>query len=106
MKLSPKILIEKFSFLKKFEDQKWISEIAAKHDCNHKEIPLKATLELINDLIDFIDKTKFNSNWEQGFSIKVRLSQVKSLLLYFCEDNIEESTKKGSNLQCDNPNQQ
>jgi hypothetical protein len=98
MELSKEELTKKFSILKKFENATWFSEEAIKDDCNHKELPLKATLALIEDLLDFIHKTKFKSNWEACFSMEVRLKQIKNLLCHFCEETEEEKTIKGSHL--------
>lgn len=98
MRLDPKSLLEKFKSLEKFKDQKWFSEEAMKDDCNYKELPLKVTLVLIGDMLEFIEKTKFSSRWEEGFSIKVRLQQIKDLLTYFCDDTEDEKTRKGTNL--------
>ncbi len=98
-KYSKDILLKKFKILEKFQNQSWISQEAIKSDCNHKEIPLNCAFFMITDLLKFIEETKFNNNWEQGFSLKIRLNQIKDLLEYFCEDTEEEKTKKGSNLQ-------
>jgi hypothetical protein len=99
MKLTSQELIKKFKSLEKFKDQKWFSEEAVKDDCDYKKLPLKAALALITDILAFIEKTKFNNKWEEGFSIKVRLQQMQDLLFFFCDDTEEEKTKKGSNLQ-------
>lgn len=98
MKLSINELLLKFPCLNKFKDQDWFSEEAIRHDCNHKELPMKVALVLIQDMLDFIEKTKFNSRWEEGFSLKIRLQHVQDLLSFFCEDTEEEKTVKGSNL--------
>jgi hypothetical protein len=98
MKLSKFELIDKFPQLNKFKNQKWMEEEAIKHDCNYKELPLKAAFEMINETIEFIEKTKFSNRWEEGFSIKARLNQIKDLLLHFCDDTIEEKALKGENI--------
>jgi hypothetical protein len=103
MKLSPIQLIQKFPQLKRFENQKWLSEECIKEDCNYKEIPLLACFEMIKMTIEFIEKTKFNGHWEEGFSVKHRLFQMRDLLSYFCEDTIEEKTVKGDNLNPPTP---
>jgi hypothetical protein len=103
MKLSPNELLNKFKCLEKFKDQKWLSEESIKEDCNYKQLPLKAALALIQEIISFIETTKFNSRWEEGFSIKIRLQQMNDLLLFFCEDTIEEKTRKGTNLRPQHP---
>jgi hypothetical protein len=103
MYLSKKELLIKFPQLEKFKNQKWLEEEAIKSDCNYKELPLKAALELINDVIIFIDRTKFNSNWEAGFSTKTRLEQIRNLLQFFCEDNILEKTIKGTDIILKDP---
>jgi hypothetical protein len=99
MNLSKLELLNKFECLNKFKDQKWISEEAIKADCNFKEIPLKASKALIDDTIGFIERTKFTNRWEEGFSVKIRLMQIKALLDHFCEDSDHEKTLKGSNLK-------
>ncbi len=96
--LSQEELIEKFEFLKKFKDQTWLSQEAIKEDCNYKKIPMIISFELIKSTIDFIEKTKFRSNWECGFSIKIRLKQIEEVLKFFCQDTIVEKSLKGSNL--------
>jgi hypothetical protein len=98
MKLSKEELIKKFPCLNKFKDQKWLSDESIKHDCNYKELPLKSALELINEIIEFSEKTKFSSNWEICFSIKKRLEQAKDLILYFCQDSSEEKFIKGDDI--------
>ncbi len=103
MKLSKEELIKKFKILEKFKDQKWIEDEAIKSDCNYKEIPLKCALELIKDIIHYLEKNKFNSNWESYFGVKKRLEQVKDLLFYFCEDSIKEKTIKGTNINPQDP---
>lgn len=96
--LSKKELLEKFQFLKKFDNQIWLSEESIKEDCNYKKIPMIISFELIKSLTKFIDDTKFNSRWEEGFSIKIRLQQIEQLLEFFCEDTLQEKSLKGSNL--------
>lgn len=103
MNLSKKSLIKKFPQLNKFKDQKWLAEEAIKEDCNYKELPLRAAFAMIQEVIEFIERTKFTSGWEEGFSIKIRLQQIESLLKYFCEDTIQEKTLKGSNLHQQDP---
>lgn len=98
MKLSKEELIRKFPQLKKFQDQRWISDEAVKHDCNYKKFPLIATFELIKESLSFIETTKFSNNWEAYISIKVRLQQIEDLLLHFCEDTEQEKTIKGENI--------
>lgn len=98
MNLSIDELIEKFPELSKFKDQKWMAEEAIKHDCNYKELPLKAAFSMIKDVIYFIDKTKFTSDWEEKFSVKIRLKQIEKLLSYFCEDTQEEKAIKGTDI--------
>lgn len=99
MELGPDQLMWKFPFLHKFKDHEWFAEEAVKWDCNHKELPMKITFLLIQDMLKFIEETKFNSNWEAGFSLKIRLQHAKDLLSFFCEDTEEEKTMKGTNLQ-------
>jgi hypothetical protein len=99
MKLSKEELIIKFPQLEKFSNQKWLSDEAIKPDCNYKELPLKATFEMIKELLNFIEKTKFSSNWEMGFSVKNRIKQIESLLSHFCDNTIEEQAIKGTNLE-------
>ena len=103
MKLQPSDLLRKFPCLNKFKDQKWFSEEALSSDCNYKELPLKACLLLIKDMLEFIEKTKFTSRWEEGFSLKIRLQHAESLLLFFCEDSEKEKTLKGTNLLQQHP---
>ena len=98
MKLGRKQLLEKFKVLEKFKDQKWLSDEAVKGDCNYKELPLQAAFCLINDMIEFVERTKFNNRWEEGFSTKIRLEQIRDLLAFFCEDTEEEKSRKGTNL--------
>ena len=98
MRLSKNELIQRFKTLEKFKDQKWFSEEAVKEDCNYKELPLKASFALLEDLIEYIEKIKFNSHWEMCFSVKTRINQIKDLLNHFCEDTEVEKTMKGSNL--------
>ena len=95
MKLSKGELLRKFPELEKFKDQKWISEEAIKHDCNYKELPLKAALVMVKELKEFCQITRFKSSWEKCFSVEHRIDQIESLLLYFCEDTVEEKTIKG-----------
>lgn len=99
MKLSPRQLLLKFPFLKKFQNHEWFSEEAVKFDCNHKELPMRIALLLMQDMLKFIEETKFNSNWEQGFSLNIRIQHAISLLFFFCQDTEEEKTIKGTNLQ-------
>lgn len=98
MKLTPDLLMAKFPCLNKFKDSEWFSEEAMRYDCNHKELPMKITLILIQDMLTFIEKTKFNNRWEEGFSLKIRLEHARDLLDFFCQDTEEEKTVKGSNL--------
>ncbi len=98
MKLDKDSLLRKFPLLLKYKDQAWFSEESIKHDVNHKELPLRVAFLLIQDTIEFIEKTKFRNNWEAGFSIKIRLQHAKEVLSFFCEDTEEEKTIKGSNL--------
>ena len=42
VKLSHEELLKKFPNLKKFENQKWLSEESIKSDCNYKKLPLIA----------------------------------------------------------------
>ena len=98
MILSIKELINKFPSLKKFENQKWIVDNAINQIISDKEIPLHCTLLLIQDLINYLEKTKFNSNWESFYGTKTRLKQIESLLLYFCEDSQNEAAKKGTDV--------
>lgn len=99
MKLSPRELMLKFPCLNKFKDHEWFSEEAVKWGCNYKELPMKITLVLIQDMLHFIEETKFNSRWEEGFSLKIRLQHARDLLSFFCEDTEEEKTIKGTNIQ-------
>lgn len=103
MELTPKQLIEKFTFLKKYKDQEWFSKQLLKNNLNKKELPLKCALELISHTIQFIEQTKFNSRWEEGFSLKIRLKQIEDLLIYFCIFAEVEKTKKGTNLHHEFP---
>lgn len=98
MKLSKTELLNKFTCLSKFQNQKWFSEEATRHDCNYKELPLKAALHLIKDTIEFIERTKFSNRWEEGFSTKVRLKQIEDLLRHFCEDTDHEKVIRGTAL--------
>jgi len=98
MKLDRESLLRKFPLLLKYKDQSWFSEESIKHDCNHKELPLRIAFLLIKDTIDFIEKTKFNNRWEEGHSIKIRLQHAQEVLSFFCEDTEEEKTMKGTNL--------
>lgn len=98
MKLSPRELILKFPFLKQFQNHEWFSEEAMKFDCNHKELPMRISFLLMQDMLDFIEKTKFSSRWEEGFSLKIRIQHARDLLSFFCEDTEEEKAVKGSNL--------
>jgi|GEM_PF-5937827 hypothetical protein len=98
MKLSARELMWKFPCLHKFKDHEWFSEEAVKWDCNHKELPMKITFLLIQDMLKFIEETKFTSRWEEGFSLKIRLQHARDLLSFFCDDTEEEKTIKGSNL--------
>jgi hypothetical protein len=98
MRLSRDSLLKKFSCLEKYKNQNWFSEEALKDDCNHKELPLRVALVLIQETIKFCDETKFSNRWEEKFSTKVRLQQIQDLLLSFCEDTEEEKTRKGTNL--------
>jgi len=95
MNLTPKQLLNKFPILKKFENQKWIEESAISSDCNFNEIPIRCAFELIKELRDYVTRTKFNSNWEFCFSMKVRLEQIESLLKFFCEDSLERKVLRG-----------
>ena len=92
-------LLLNFKFLNKFKDQKWLSEESMKNDVNHKELPLRACFALIEELKKYLEETKFKSNWEMNFSTRIKLEQMQSLLLYFCEDTEEEKVRKGSILQ-------
>ena len=98
MYLSKGELIRKYPQLEKFKDQKWLSEAVLKADCNYKEIPFFASLILIDEIIDFIERTKFSNRWEEGFSIKLRLQQIRSLLNHFCEDTDQERALKGTDV--------
>ena len=103
MKLSLPCLLKKFPALEKFKDQKWLVEESTSAHCNYKELPLKAAHAMIVDLLNFIEKTKFKSYWEAGFSLKIRLEQIESLLLYFSQDTIQEKTLKGDNITQPDP---
>ena len=98
MKLSKNSLMEKFPELKKFENQKWISEEAIKHDCNYNRIPLEASFEMIKHTISFLDSQRFSNNWELTHSVKIRLQQIADLLSFFSEKTIEEKTLNGENI--------
>lgn len=98
MILSKKALMKKFPQLERFKDQKWLEEEAIKSDCNYKEIPLKCSLLLISEMIDFCQQNRFNSNWEFQHSIQIRLKQIESLLKHFCEDSNMERTIKGKDI--------
>lgn len=103
MELNKNELLNKFKSLEKFKDQKWMSEEAIKADCNYKELPLKSALALIDELILYIERNKFRSQWEMCFSLKVQVEQLRQLLLYFCEDSESEKTIKGTNLNQQDP---
>jgi len=94
MRLSVPELLTKFPFLRKFEDQTWIADNSINQKISDKEIPLICCLEVIKETIRFIESTKFNSHWESCFSVKTRLQQLESLLLYFTEDSVSERSKK------------
>jgi hypothetical protein len=96
--LSPDEMLRKFPFLEKYKNQKWLEQNTIDQKINFKEIPLQCTFVLIEELLNFIERTKFNSHYEEYLSTKVRLRQIKELLHYFCEDSEEEKTKKGTNL--------
>jgi hypothetical protein len=98
MKLSKNLLMKKFPELKKFENQKWISEEAIKQDCNYNRIPLEASFAMIRNAISFLDQHRFSNNWEMCHSVKIRLQQIEDLLCFFCEKTIEEKTLKGENI--------
>ncbi len=97
MKLSVPELLNKFPYLKKFQDQKWIFDATIDGEISSNEIPLHCCLMMIQDLLKFLDKTKFNNNWEGNFSTKTRVEQIETLLLFFCEDYQIVKSKK-SNL--------
>lgn len=99
MKLSIPELLKKYPKLAQFQDQRWMQEASLKSNVNHKEIPLKAALCLIEDTVNMLESTKFNNHWENQFSTQIRLKQIRDLLLYFCEDTEEEQTLKGTNLR-------
>lgn len=103
MKISKKELMEKFPSLNKFKDQKWLSEESIKSNCNYRSLPFKAAHEVINEIIEFSEKTKFSNHWESHFSIKIRLQQLQDLLLYFCEKTEQEKTLKGENITQQDP---
>lgn len=99
MKISPTEMMLKFPFLNKFKDHSWFLEEASKYESNHKELPMKITFLLIEDMLKFIEETKFINMWEEGFSLKIRLQHAKDLLSFLCEDTEEEKTIKGSFLK-------
>lgn len=98
MELSKEELLEKFPVLNKFKDQDWISAASITQKANLKELPLQAAFAMIKDTIEFIERTKFNSRWEEGFSVKIRLQQIESLLKHFCEETEVEKTLKGKDV--------
>ena len=99
MKLTLELLLIKFPFLHKFKDEEWFINQSMRYDCNNKELPLHIAFLLISDMLKFIEETKFNSRWEEGFSLKIRLQHMQDLLFFFCEDTEEEKTIKGSLLK-------
>jgi len=99
MELSLPELIKKFTFLEKFKDQEWILNNSIDKQVSDKEIPFHVCLLVINETIDFIEKTKFSSHWESCFSTKARLMQVKKMLEYFCEESILERSKSSNSTQ-------
>jgi hypothetical protein len=103
MNLSKKELLKKFPELEKFKDQKWMEEESIKHDCNYKELPLKAAFFMIKELKEFCKSYKFTSNWEKGFSIEKRLKQLEKLLQHFCNDTEEEKALKGIDINIQHP---
>lgn len=94
MKLSMPELLNKFPYLKKFQDQQWIKDATINGEISPNEIPLHCCLMMIRELLKFLEETKFNSMWENNFSTKTRIEQIESLLVFFCEDSQFVQSKK------------
>ena len=80
MKLSKDELIKKFPAFKKYENKDWLQKLFLKNFSNLNDIPFSLCECLLNDLMEFLEKTKFSSRWEENFSTKVRVKQMLDIL--------------------------
>ena len=80
MKLSKEELINKFPYLKKYDDKNWISRLVLSQTGNLNDIPFTFCKILFDDLLSFLEQTRFSSKWEENFSTKVRVKQMIDIL--------------------------
>lgn len=76
-------LLEKFSFLKKYENHDWFQQLALKNPKALDTAYYELSVVLIMDLKEFTTATRFNSGWERNFSLLHRYDQILSVLNHF-----------------------
>lgn len=98
MKLNYYELLAKFPFLNKFKDQKWISANGLNNEMPFEIVPLHCAFVMIENVMEFLETTKFTNGYEVYLSTKVRIQQIKDLLEYFCQESVDTQAKKGTIL--------
>lgn len=98
MRLSKIDLLKKFPYLHKFANTEWIEEISMSGNQQSKEIPFIVCKALMNDLLEFIEDTKFTSSWEAGFSLKIRIKQIYEIIDLFSRPDEESITLKPNEI--------
>jgi hypothetical protein len=102
MEIGKTQLLNKFPFLKKFENSDVIKQLSLTQEMTYDDLYFNLSILLIEDLKDFIERTKFTSRWEEGFSIKIRLNQILDLIRYVKHRNtIEQSLTHHHHLHQD-----
>lgn len=93
MILGKQELLKKFAFLERYKDSKWFADLSTGDPQNLDKALFELTKIVLDDMIEFTEKTKFLSTWELCFSVKHRLLQIKQLINFF------EQNKNNPQLQ-------
>lgn len=100
MILSTNELLQKYSFLSKYQNSAWFVNLSSGDPLLIENALYEMSKMVIQDIIDFTEATKFTSTWELCFSVKHRLLQIQQLINHF------EQTKKNSQLSsCEDKDQ-
>ena len=76
-------LLNKFSFLKKYENHDWFANLSLHDPKKLDEAYYELSFVLLQDLREFTIKTRFANNWEKNFSVLHRIDQILKILEHF-----------------------
>ncbi len=80
MKLSKEELLQKFPAFKKYASSDWLQRLTMKNFGDLNQLPFSLCELLLNDLLSFVETTRFNTCWEESFSTKIRVQQMLDIL--------------------------